>query len=56
MPYSHRFRWPLLCLTLACIVLTGCEMFSKDDDDAATVGIWGPSRLPLRFSPGTPAR
>ena len=33
MPHSHRFRWPLLCLTLACIVLTGCEVFNGDDDD-----------------------
>ena len=33
MPYSHRFRWPLLCLTLACIVLGGCEVFQGDDDD-----------------------
>ena len=38
MPYSHRFRWPLLCLTLACIVLSGCEAFNGDDDDDDDLG------------------
>jgi hypothetical protein len=33
MPYAYRFRWPLLCLTLGCIVLTGCEVFNGDNDD-----------------------
>jgi hypothetical protein len=33
MLHSHRFRWPLLCLTLACTLLAGCEVFQGDDDD-----------------------
>ena len=33
MLHSHRFRWRLLCVTLACLVLGGCEMFEKDTDE-----------------------
>ena|SRR5687767_1934117 len=33
MLYSDRLKWPLLCLTLACAVLAGCEVFNGDDDD-----------------------
>jgi len=45
MPYSHRFKWPLLCLTLVCILLGGCEVFQGDDDDDDDRGTSGSDRI-----------